>query len=96
MRKNDYLKCNTCANARPVISNNGYHYVCTLSDRKGTDCMMNNYKHWKEIINRNHITISKDAKVSGNTSNRVDVGGDSFILSGDQLFHIKNSCKIFE
>lgn len=96
MGKNDYLKCNTCANARPIISENGYHYTCMLSDRKGVDCLMNDYKYWETLITRNLITFSKDAKISGNLSNRVDVEGDSFILSGDQLFHIQNSGKIFE
>lgn len=85
---NNYLKCNTCANARPIISENEYHYTCMLSDRKGVDCLMNDYKYWETLITRNLITFSKDAKISGNLSNRVDVGDTTFVATQDKIIKI--------
>lgn len=34
-------KCDYCANARPIISENGIHHICTLSDTKALRCMAN-------------------------------------------------------
>ena len=34
-------KCDSCQNARPIISENGIHYICTLSDTKALRCMAN-------------------------------------------------------
>ena len=42
------MKCETCLNSRPVISENGYHWVCTLSDKKAVSCIMNGYKHYEQ------------------------------------------------
>lgn len=33
------MECNTCFNKRPIISENGIHYVCCLSSRKAIACM---------------------------------------------------------
>lgn len=33
------MKCETCLNSRPIISENGIHYVCCLSDKKAVRCM---------------------------------------------------------
>lgn len=32
--------CDICFNSRPVLSENGIHYVCCLSDKKAMDCFM--------------------------------------------------------
>lgn len=34
-------KCDSCRNARPVISENGIHHICTLSGTKALRCMVN-------------------------------------------------------
>lgn len=33
-------KCEKCLKSRPVISENGYHAVCCLSQKKAIDCIM--------------------------------------------------------
>ena len=33
--------CDSCANARPIISENGIHHICTLSGTKLLRCMAN-------------------------------------------------------
>lgn len=35
------LKCDTCRNARPIVSENGVHCICTLSGTKPLRCMAN-------------------------------------------------------
>ena len=34
-------KCDTCLNSRIIISENGLHSSCTLSDKKAVDCILN-------------------------------------------------------
>lgn len=34
-------KCNTCLNSRAVVSENGVHYICTLSGTKPFYCLVN-------------------------------------------------------
>ena len=33
------MKCDTCLNSRPIISENGIHHACCLSDMKAFRCM---------------------------------------------------------
>lgn len=33
-------KCDTCLFSRAVISENGIHWVCCLTSKKATDCMI--------------------------------------------------------
>ena len=33
------MKCDICLNSRPVVSENGIHYICTLSNKKATACL---------------------------------------------------------
>ena len=33
-------KCEECLNSRLVVSENGYHAVCCLSQKKAIDCMI--------------------------------------------------------
>ena len=32
-------ECEKCQNSRPIISENGWHYICTLSVKKSMKCM---------------------------------------------------------
>lgn len=34
------MKCDNCLNARRIISENGLHSVCCLSDRIAVDCFV--------------------------------------------------------
>lgn len=33
------MKCDTCLNSRPVMSENGIHYICCLSSKASLNCM---------------------------------------------------------
>lgn len=33
-------KCEECIHSRLIISENGYHHICCLSQKKATDCMI--------------------------------------------------------
>lgn len=33
-------KCDTCLFSRAVVSENGIHYVCCLSQKKALDCLI--------------------------------------------------------
>ena len=39
-------RCDSCINTRSVISENGMHHVCVLSDREMMDCMMGKKDHY--------------------------------------------------
>lgn len=32
-------RCDTCLNSRVIISENGYHSICCLSQKKAVDCI---------------------------------------------------------
>lgn len=34
------VNCDSCLNSRPIISENGWHSVCCLSDKKATECLI--------------------------------------------------------
>ena len=34
------MKCDNCLNARRIISENGLHSVCCLSDKVAVDCLV--------------------------------------------------------
>ena len=36
------MNCDYCLNSRPVISENGLHYICCLSSKKAVECQINN------------------------------------------------------
>lgn len=43
------MKCDTCLHhCRPVISENGLHFICGLSDRKAGNCIMGKKDHYVE------------------------------------------------
>lgn len=33
------MKCDSCWNSRPIVSENGIHYGCMLSNKKATECI---------------------------------------------------------
>ena len=50
-------KCEECLCSRMIVSENGYHAVCCLSQKKAMDCIMDKKSHF--------VTLKKDK--SGNT-----------------------------
>ena len=67
------MKCETCLNSRTGISENGYHYVCTLSAKKAANCITNDYKHYvkssldipqKPITNADRIRDMTDEELA--------------------------------
>lgn len=42
--------CSTCVHRRPIISENGLHYVCALSRIAATNCIKGNKVRFKEDI----------------------------------------------
>ena len=40
-------ECEKCQNSRPIISENGWHYICTLSVKKSLQCLLRNKKESK-------------------------------------------------
>lgn len=39
-------KCDTCLFSRTVVSENGYHSVCSRSDKEATECVANDYSRY--------------------------------------------------
>lgn len=50
-------KCNTCINSRGIISENGLHYICSLSSHKAIECMFDEKNYY---INFRTNTTKKD------------------------------------
>ena len=48
----DMKKCEKCLNSRMIISENGYHTICCLSQKKAVDCMFGEKNHF--------VTLKKD------------------------------------
>ena len=42
-------KCDSCLNSRMVISENGLHSICCLSEKKAIDCMFGEKDHYVEF-----------------------------------------------
>lgn len=43
-------KCERCMNSRPIISENGFHPICTLSQKKASMCFVGIENHFKEDL----------------------------------------------
>lgn len=41
------MKCNTCLNSRPAISENGVHFVCCLSAQAAKKCIFDGKRYIK-------------------------------------------------
>lgn len=39
MKTPEKYKCDRCLNSRPIISENGLHYICTLPTKQAVLCM---------------------------------------------------------
>lgn len=39
-------KCDLCINSRLIISENGYHPICCLSEKEATECILNDYSRF--------------------------------------------------
>ena len=48
------ISCDGCLNSRRVISENGYHSVCCLSQKKAIECFMN---HRSDYVGLNDLKI---------------------------------------
>ena len=46
-------KCEECLHSRMIVSENGYHAVCCLSQRAAMNCMTNKKNHF--------VTLKKDS-----------------------------------
>jgi len=42
-------KCDLCINSRVIISENGYHYICCLSEKEIMECILNNYSRYFDV-----------------------------------------------
>lgn len=40
-------KCDSCLNSRIVVSENGLHSICCLSEKKAVDCLTNKEDSYK-------------------------------------------------
>lgn len=40
-------KCDLCINSRAIISENGAHYICCLSDKEAMECILNDYSRYR-------------------------------------------------
>lgn len=49
-------KCDKCLNSRPIISENGYHFICCLPSKKAINCITNTKDYF---IPRSNIDINK-------------------------------------
>lgn len=42
-------KCDSCLNSRIVVSENGLHSVCCLSEKKAVECLTKEKNHYEEM-----------------------------------------------
>ena len=42
----EHTLCDTCFHSRVIISENGYHSVCCLSDKNALDCIIGKKVHY--------------------------------------------------
>lgn len=54
-------KCDSCLNRRPVVSENGLHYCCSLSGTKPLYCMADG-RHYKSIITADELASCEDLR----------------------------------
>ena len=43
------MKCETCLNRYAVISENGLHYNCSLSEKQAVECILRKKEHYIKI-----------------------------------------------
>ena len=51
------MKCDNCLNSRRIISENGLHSICCLSEKKAMECLMKkkDYKVTTMIMSEENI-----------------------------------------
>ena len=54
------MKCETCLNSRGIISENGWHYICCLSNQKAIDCIANKKDYYITIVNKQRSVYNGD------------------------------------
>ena len=50
-------ECEKCLNSRPIISENGYHYICCLSQKAATDCMIGKKSQFTTLKKNESVNI---------------------------------------
>lgn len=53
-------KCDSCLNSRIVISENGLHSICCLSEKKAVDCLTNEEDSYKGMPKQKGFNFQKD------------------------------------
>lgn len=56
------MKCDTCINARAILSENGWHYVCALSSKASSKCITgakSQYVKSHEKESTNHESMAR-------------------------------------
>lgn len=46
------MKCDTCLKSRPIISENGIHYICCLSSRSANNCISGKKDKYISIVKK--------------------------------------------
>lgn len=46
------MKCDTCLKSRPIVSENGIHHACCLSDKKVMQCVLGEKNHYVRVKRR--------------------------------------------
>lgn len=59
-----YDKCDVCLNRRTIVSENGYHTICSLSSKKATDCLMCKKSYF--MLDRFKVDDLIDSTMKGN------------------------------
>lgn len=57
------MKCDSCLNSRPVISENGFHHVCCLSSKAAQNCLSGKKIKYESVAD----VIAKITKRGGDT-----------------------------
>jgi len=50
-------KCDLCINSRAIISENGRHYICCLSEKKAIECILNGYSRYFDVTSYQKIKM---------------------------------------
>jgi len=50
------MKCDTCLEARCVVSENGFHHICSMREEFAMDCLLGK----KDYYVRNPIKVGDD------------------------------------
>ena len=52
--------CDLCINSRIIISENGYHSICCLSEKEAMECIMNDYSRYLSAAYFSNIEKGKE------------------------------------